>query len=120
MATYTIYHNPRCSKSREALALLKKNNLTPEVVEYLKDVPTEEELERLVMKLGIPAVELVRKNEPLFKEKYKGLELNEHEWIRVMHENPQLIERPIVVKGHKAVIGRPTENVQELIDRPVG
>ena len=117
MSTWTIYHNARCSKSREALALLKENNLTPEVVEYLKDVPTEEELERLVMKLGIPAEQLVRRNEPLFKEKYKGLQLNEHEWIRVMHENPQLIERPIVVKDHTAVIGRPTENVKDLIDK---
>ena len=116
MADYTIYHNPRCSKSREALALLKQHGLEPKVVQYLKDVPTRSELELLVMQLGIPAKDLVRRNEPLFKEKYKGLELNEHEWIRVMHENPQLIERPVVVKDHTAVIGRPTENVQELID----
>ena len=115
MADWTIYHNPRCSKSREALTLLKENGITPKVVEYLKDAPTRKELELLVMQLGIPASELVRKNEPLFKEKYKGLQLNEHEWIRVMHENPQLMERPVVVKGHKAVIGRPMENVQDLL-----
>ncbi|MBP8824759.1 MAG: arsenate reductase (glutaredoxin) [Flavobacteriales bacterium] len=118
MATYTIYHNARCSKSRCALQLLQENGIEPQVVNYLQEAPSIEELEKLVMKLGIPAVELVRKNEPLFKEKYKGLKLNEHEWIREMHENPQLIERPIVVKGHKAVIGRPVENVKELIDRP--
>ncbi|MBK9422284.1 MAG: arsenate reductase (glutaredoxin) [Flavobacteriales bacterium] len=117
MADWTIYHNPRCSKSREALTLLKENGITPKVVEYLKDAPTRKELELLVMQLGIPASELVRKNEPLFKEKYKGLQLNEHEWIRVMHENPQLMERPVVVKGHKAVIGRPMDNVQDLIDK---
>ncbi|MBX2981781.1 MAG: arsenate reductase (glutaredoxin) [Flavobacteriales bacterium] len=117
MADYTIYHNPRCSKSREALALLKENGIEPKVIQYLKDVPTRKELELLVMQLGIPASELVRKNEVLYKEKYKGLKLNEHEWVRVMHENPQLIERPVVVKGHKAVIGRPTENVKELIDK---
>lgn len=117
MSDYTIYHNPRCSKSREALALLKEKGIEPKVVEYLKDTPTRKELELLVMKLGIPAKDLVRKNEPLFKEKYKGLELNEHEWVRVMHENPQLIERPVVVKGHTAVIGRPTESVQDLIDK---
>ncbi len=117
MSTYTIYHNPRCSKSREALDLLHENGIEPEVVSYLKDAPSEEELEKLVMMLGIPAVQLVRTNEVLFKEKYKGLKLNEHEWIRVMHENPQLIERPIVVKGHTAVIGRPVENVKELIEK---
>ena len=117
MSDWTIFHNPRCSKSREALALLKENGITPKVVEYLKDTPTLKELELLVMELGIPAVELVRKGEPLYKDKFKGLELNEHEWIRVLHENPVLIERPVVVRGHTAVIGRPTEKVQELIDR---
>jgi arsenate reductase len=117
MADYTIYHNPRCSKSREALALLRDNGIEPKVIEYLKDTPTRKELELLVMQLGVPASELVRKNEALYKEKYKGLELNEHEWVRVMHENPVLIERPVVVKGHTAVIGRPTENVKELIDK---
>jgi len=115
MSDWTIYHNPRCSKSREALALLKDNGITPKVVEYLKDVPTRKELELLVMELGIPASELVRKGEALYKEKYKGLNLNEHEWIRVMHENPKLIERPVVVKGHKAVIGRPMENVKNML-----
>ena len=117
MSDWTIYHNPRCSKSREALNLLTENGITPKVVEYLKDVPTRKELELLVMQLGLPASELVRKNEALYKEKYKGLKLNEHEWIRVMHENPVLIERPVVLKGHTAVIGRPTDNVQKLIDK---
>ncbi len=117
MSDYTIYHNPRCSKSREALALLKESGITPKVVEYLKDVPTRKELELLVMQLGLPASELVRKNEALYKEKFKGLKLNEHEWVRVMHENPQLMERPVVLKGHTAVIGRPVEKVQELINK---
>ncbi len=115
MSDYTIYHNPRCSKSREALALLVEKGITPKVVEYLKEVPTRKELELLVMKLGIPAADLLRKNEALYKEKYRGLNLNEHEWIRVMHENPKLIERPVVVKDHKAVIGRPVDNVMDLI-----
>ena len=115
MSDWTIYHNPRCSKSREALALLKESGITPKIVEYLKDVPTRKELELLVMQLGVPALELVRKNEALYKEKYKGLKLNEHEWVRVMHENPQLIERPVVVKGHTAVIGRPVDNVKNLL-----
>ena len=115
MSNYTIYHNPRCSKSREALALLVEKGIAPKVVEYLKDVPTRKELELLVMKLGISASELLRKNEALYKEKYKGLDLNEHEWIRVMHENPKLIERPVVVRDHKAVIGRPLDKVRDLI-----
>ncbi len=117
MSEYVIYHNPRCSISREALALLRGQGVEPEVVEYLKDVPTIGQLEKLVAKLGVPAERLVRRNEALYKEKYQGLNLNEHEWIRVMHENPRLIERPVVVKGHKAVIGRPIENVKELIDK---
>lgn len=97
--------------------LLRENGIEPVVVNYEQDAPSVEELTKLVAKLGIPAEQLVRKSEALYKTKYKGLQLYEHEWIRVMHENPQLIERPIVVRGHKAVIGRPMENVQELIDR---
>lgn len=117
MPEYTIYHNPRCSTSCKALALLKEHGIRPVVVEYLKHAPSEEDLRKLVAKLGVSAEQLVRKKEALYKEKYQGLELNEHEWVRVLHENPRLIERPIVVRGHKAVIGRPIENVQELIER---
>ncbi len=117
MSTWTIYHNTSCSKSCCALDLLKQNGIEPEVVEYLKESPSVEELTRLVAKLGLPAEHLVRKSEALYIKKYKGLRLNEHEWIRVLHENPEMIERPIVVKGYTAVIGRPIENVQDLIDR---
>ena len=111
----TIYHNPRCSKSRETLELIREKGIEPTIVEYLKDVPTEKELKMLLMKLGIQAVQLVRKNEAIFKEKFKGLEFNEDEWIKVMIEAPKLIERPIVVKGHSAILGRPPENVLDLI-----
>ncbi|HMN05049.1 MAG TPA: arsenate reductase (glutaredoxin) [Flavobacteriales bacterium] len=117
MSGYTIFHNPRCSTSRKALAMLKESGIEPKIVEYLKHAPSEEEITKLVAKLGVPAEALVRTKEPLYKEKYQGLKLNEHEWVRVMHENPQLIERPVVVKGHKAVIGRPLENVEELINK---
>lgn len=117
MSDYVIFHNPRCSTSRKALAMLHEHGIEPEVVEYLKDVPTEQDLEKLVAKLGLPAEALVRKKEELYKLQYKDLQLNEHEWIRVMHENPRLIERPVVVKGHRAVIGRPLENVEELINQ---
>lgn len=115
MASWTIYHNPRCTKSRQALQRLQHEGIAPKVVEYLKQVPSERELEMLVMKLGLRPDELLRKGEPLFKEKFKGLKLNDHEWIRVMHEHPVLMERPIIVKDHKAVIGRPTENIDDLL-----
>ena len=115
MASWTIYHNPRCTKSRQALQLLRDKGVEPKVVEYLKQVPTERELEMLVMKLGIKPEQLLRKGEAIYKDKYKGLKLNDHEWVRVMNEHPLLIERPIIVKDHKAVIGRPTENIDELL-----
>ena len=117
MASITLYHNPRCSKSREALQLLKDQGIEPTIVEYMKNVPSVRDMELLLLRLGIPAEQLLRKGEKLFKEKYRSLRLNEHEWIKVMIENPRLIERPIVVKGHKAVIGRPIEKVEELISK---
>jgi len=115
MPNYTIYHNASCSKSREALAFLEERGIKPKVVHYLKDPLTERQLEMLIMKLGMKAEDLLRKQEPLFKKKFAKYRFNEHEWVRVMHENPQLMERPIVVKGHKAVIGRPMENITDLI-----
>ncbi len=115
MAAYTIYHNPRCSKSREALELLREKGIEPKVIEYMKDVPTEREMEMILMKLNMKAEKLVRKSEAIYKERFKGLKLNEHEWVRVMRENPNLIERPIVIKGHKGVIGRPIEKLKELL-----
>lgn len=111
---YTIYHNPRCSKSREALALLEADNVEIEVIKYLENIPTEEELLLLLAKLNIEPFDLVRKGEKLYKEQYKNLKLNDHEWIKVMIENPKLIERPIVVKGNRAIIGRPPVLVKEL------
>lgn len=110
-----IYHNPRCRKSRETLQLLEEKGVKPEVVEYLKEVPTKDELKDLVKKLGIKPQQLLRKNEPDFKENYKGKELSDEQWISAMVKYPKLIERPIVVKGNKAVLGRPPENVLELV-----
>ena len=109
-----IYHNPRCSKSRQTLQLIQENNKDVEVVEYLKQGPTYEELEDLLMKLNKKPEEIIRKGEKLFKEKFKSFSFNREEWIQVLVENPILIERPIVVRGNKAVIGRPPENVKEL------
>ena len=110
-----IYHNPRCAKSRQALALLQENGVEPQVVEYLKDLLTKEGLSELIGFLGIEPLALVRKNEAVWKEQYKGKELSDKEVIKAMVENPKLIERPIVVKQKKAVLGRPPENVLQLI-----
>jgi len=110
-----IYHNPRCSKSRQTLALLQENGVEPEVVLYLDNVPTIDELRTLLAKLGISPMQLVRKGEAIWKEKFKGKELSDDEIIAVMIANPKLIERPIVVKDQTAVLGRPPENALELI-----
>ncbi len=109
-----IYHNPRCSKSRQTLQLIKDNNQDVEVIEYLNDIPTKEELTDLLTKLNLNAADILRKGEPAFKENYKGKTLSNDEWIEAMIAHPKLIERPIVVKGNKAVLGRPPENVLEL------
>lgn len=110
-----IYHNPRCRKSRETLQIIEDARANVEIVKYLEDVPTAAELKDLLNKLGIPAEKLLRKGEAIFKENYKGKNLSEDEWIEAMIQNPKLIERPIVVKGDKAVLGRPPQNVEELL-----
>lgn len=106
-----IYHNPRCTKSRETLALIEKKK--PEIVEYLKTPPSATELKLLLKKLGLSVQQIIRKKEPLFIEKDK--KLNDEKWIDVLIKNPILIERPIVVKGNKAVIGRPPSTVLTLL-----
>ena len=111
-----IYHNPRCRKSRQTLEIIKKNKKEFEIVEYLKDSLSISELELIIEKLGITAVELVRKNELIWKENYKGKNLSDKEIVRAMIENPKIIERPIVVNGEKAVLGRPPENVLKIIN----
>ena len=113
--SYKIYHNPRCSKSRQTLQLLHDNGIEAEIIEYLKDIPTENELKEILNQLNLKAVDILRKGEAIFKENYKGKDLTNDEWIKAMVENPKLIERPIVIKGNKAVLGRPPEKVLELI-----
>ncbi len=110
-----IYHNSRCSKSRDSFNLLTEQGIEFETIEYLKTPLTKEELTVLLEKLSIPAKDLIRKGEKDFKENFKGKELSEEQWIDAMLEYPKLIERPIVVKGDKAVIGRPLETVIDLI-----
>lgn len=110
-----IYHNPRCRKSRETLQLIQDAGVEPEVVEYLKDVPSKADLKELVGMLGIKPYDLLRRGEKDFKENFKGKDLSDDEWIAAMVKYPKLIERPIVVKQKKAVLGRPPENVKELL-----
>ncbi|HKK39904.1 MAG TPA: arsenate reductase (glutaredoxin) [Cryomorphaceae bacterium] len=113
---YTIYHNPRCRKSREALNFLIEKGVDHEVVKYL-DVPIKPaELRLLLAKLDLNVSDVIRKEERLFKEKYKGLDFTDEEWLMVLEENPKLLQRPIVVRGSKAVIGRPLENVKNLLN----
>ncbi len=109
-----IYHNPRCTKSRQGLALLEELKADYEVIEYLKELPTKAELKSVLKKLGMNAEELVRKSEAVYKSEYKGKTLSEDQWIAAMISEPKLIERPIIIKGDKAVIGRPTEKIKEL------
>lgn len=110
-----IYHNPRCSKSRQTLGLIQQKMVDVEIIEYLNNTPSEEELKELITMLGIKPEELVRKNEAVFKEQYKGKTYSDDEWIRIMVQNPKLIERPIVVKDGKAVLGRPPEKVLDIL-----
>ena len=112
----TIYHNPRCSKSRQTLGLLEEKGIKPEIIEYLSNPPSTMELKEIIKKLGISARELMRKNEEIYKEKnLDDADLNEDDLIAAMVNNPILIERPIVLSKGKAAIGRPPENVLELI-----
>ena len=110
-----IYHNPRCSKSRQGLAILQDSKVDFEIVEYLKTPLTETDIKELVAKLNIDPIDLVRKNEAIWKEKFKGKELSNEDVIKAMAENPKLIERPIVVHKDKAVIGRPPEKIISII-----
>ena len=111
----TIYHNPRCRKSRETLQILVDNNLEFKVIEYLKVQLSKTQIETLINKLGIDPIELVRRNEDIWKKNYKGKELSGNEIVQVLYENPKLIERPIVELNDKAIIGRPPENVLKII-----
>ncbi len=115
MSDYTIYHNPRCSKSRNTLALLEENGVQPEIVLYLETPPDARQLTGLLAKLGMTARELVRRGEDEYKACGLGRDSSDEEILAAMVARPKLIERPIVVKGDRAVLGRPPENVLELI-----
>lgn len=113
----TIYHNPRCSKSRAAVALLEARGIDFEVVKYLEHPPSEKELRRIVKLLGIKPQQLVRKGEKVYKQLGLGDQtLSDKEWITTLVAHPTLIERPIVVHADGAAIGRPTENIADLLE----
>lgn len=111
-----IYHNPRCQKSREGLAFFEASGEEFEIIKYLENTISENELTTIISKLGIKPLDLLRKNEAVWKRNFKGKELTESAIILAMTHHPKLIERPIVVKGNKAVIGRPSEKISELLN----
>lgn len=110
-----IYHNPRCSKSREGLKILEESGEDFQIVKYLNQPLEEHEIKDILKILNISAEELVRKNEKVWKENYKGKKLSEEKIIQIMQEHPKLIERPIVVHNDKAIIGRPPEKIKEIM-----
>ena len=110
-----IYHNPRCSKSRSACAILAEKGIEAEVVEYLKTPPDRATLSALLARLGLRAEELVRKGEAIVKTEYAGRTMSDEDWLEAMLAHPVLIERPIVVVGERAVVARPPKRVLELL-----
>ena len=110
-----IYHNPRCGKSRAGLQAVENSNVKFEIIKYLDTKPSIDEITGLLKKLNMKPIELVRIKEDIWKENYKGKELSDSEIIKAMADNSKLIERPIVTKDNKAVLGRPTENISEFL-----
>lgn len=111
----TIYHNPRCSKSRTGLAYLKEKGIEPNIVEYLNATLTKDELKSIVSKLDCPIEDIIRKGESDYKDNFKGKQLTEDEWIDAIITFPKLLERPIIIKGDKAVVARPCENIDSIL-----
>ena len=109
-----IYHNSRCGKSRECLAFLEDSDKEYEIIKYLEDIPTFEELKIIIKKLDIKPIELVRQKEKIWIENFKGKKMTDDEIIQTMISNPILIERPIVINGDKAIIARPLEKVAAI------
>jgi len=110
-----VYHNSRCKKSRAGLQYLKEKGYDPEVVEYLKDSITEEELKDVLVKLNKKPQEIIRTQEAVYKSDFKGKEFSDDEWVKILIEYPKLIQRPIVVKDYKAVIGDPADSIEALL-----
>lgn len=110
-----IYHNPRCGKSREGLQLLEASGKDFKIIKYLEETPNKENLEKIIKLLNIKPILLVRQNEKIWKENFKNSNFTDNELIEIMVKNPILIERPIVISGNKAVVGRPPSKILEII-----
>ena len=110
-----IIHNPRCSKSREGLSYLVEKNIDYQIIAYLDNPLTQEEIKDVLKKLNISPIDLIRKNEAIWKEKYKNATLTDEEIVEAMVQHPKLIERPIFINDDRAVIGRPTERITEIL-----
>lgn len=111
----TIYHNPRCSKSREALTILENSDINFHVIKYLEEPLTVQDLQKILSLLHIKPIQLVRKNEAIWKENYLHKKFTDARLIDLMIKHPKLIERPIVVNGKKAAIGRPPQQILEIL-----
>lgn len=112
----TVWHKPTCSKCIDATSFLREHGIIPdEWREYLVDIPSVQEIREVVKKLGIPAEQMVRKKEAVFIEKYDGKQLSEDEYITAMHEHPELIQRPIIIKGNTAFFGRSEDDLNQLL-----
>jgi arsenate reductase len=112
---FKIYHNPRCKKSRAGLQYLQTKGVDPEIVEYIKNPISEEELKDVLVRLNKKPAEIIRTQEAIYKSDFKGKDFTDDEWVKILVENPKLIHRPIVVKGPKAVIGDPAEEIDTLL-----
>ena len=110
-----IYHNPRCRKSREGIKYLESKKINFEVIDYIKNNLSSEQIRNILKKLQLKPIELVRKNEAIWKEKYKGKDFTDPQLIKILSNEPKLIERPIIVSEKLAVIGRPAENIDKLL-----
>jgi arsenate reductase len=115
MSEPVIYYNPHCGTCRKTLELLKSKNINPRVVEYLKTPPSVSELDAILKKLNMPPEGLARKKEPVYAEKAEGKNLSRAQWLQLLHENPVLIERPVVVLGDRAIVARPPERVMDIL-----
>jgi len=110
-----IYHNPRCKKSRVGLKYLEEKGVDFEIVEYLKNPLTEEELKDILIKMNIEPIDIIRTQEEVYRKQFKGKNFTNNEWVKILVENPKLLKRPIVVKNYKAVWADPPENLDEML-----
>jgi arsenate reductase (glutaredoxin) len=111
----TIYHNPRCSKSRDGVCFLEENKIEFETIKYIDETLTKRELLSILKKLNYKPIELVRTKEKIWIDNFKNKQLSDDEVINAMIQNPKLIERPIVINGNKAIVARPTEKINEIL-----